>query len=107
MTPSKRVKEASSGGMDLKEVSEICEVPYTTLQRWFKTKRKVFEACLTYAILSKVQEIMLIAKRIKKTKLHTVTYMYSDTSGELYYHFNYHDGSKSYLIKASDLQVII
>lgn len=54
MTPSKRVKEASSGGMDLKEVSEICEVPYTTLQRWFKTKRKVFEACLTYAILSKV-----------------------------------------------------
>jgi hypothetical protein len=46
---------------------------------------------------------MLIAKKVKKTKLHTVTHMHSDKTGELYYHFNYHDGSKSYLIKASEL----
>lgn len=54
MTPSKRVKEASHGALKLSDVSEITGVPVSTLKDWFKNKRKVFEACLMYAILSKV-----------------------------------------------------
>lgn len=47
---------------------------------------------------------MLIQVDIKKTKLHTVTKLKSSVKGEYWYHFNYHDGSKSYLIKESDFK---
>ena len=54
MTPAKRVKEASFGALKLSDVSKITNVPVSTLNDWFKNKSKVFEACLLYAILSKV-----------------------------------------------------
>lgn len=46
---------------------------------------------------------MLIAKKVKKTKLHTVTYMQSDVTGEMWLHFNRNDGTNSYLIKQSEV----
>lgn len=54
MTPAKRVKEASHGALKLTDVSTITGVPVSTLKDWFKNKPKVFEACLMYAILSKL-----------------------------------------------------
>lgn len=107
MTPAKRAKQL--GAPSLKMVADTWGVTMQGIsQMYYRTPDK-FEIVVLGCIakLSKVQLIMLIAKSVKKTKLHTVTHMYSDATGELYYHFNYHDGSKSYLIKASDLQVII
>ena len=46
---------------------------------------------------------MLIVQSKNKTKLHTVTHLKSEQTGEVYLHFNYYDNSKSYLIKQSDL----
>ena len=54
MTPAKRVKEASRGALKLSDVSKITGVAVSTLNRWFEDKPKVFEACLMYALLSKV-----------------------------------------------------
>lgn len=54
MTPAKRVKEASHGALKLSDVSKITDVGSSTLNTWFKTKPKLFEACLMYALLSKV-----------------------------------------------------
>lgn len=54
MTPAKRVKEASKGALKLSDVSCIVNVPVSTLRDWFQSRNEVFEACLIYALLSKV-----------------------------------------------------
>ena len=47
---------------------------------------------------------MLVAVSVKNTKLHTITKLVSEVTGEVWLHFNKNDQTKSYLIKEGDIK---